>query len=256
MGMPEAEITHAVDVSAHLAAKRESLRCHRSQITDTSFFLEMPDEAFAAGVRHGVVHQEGRRAGSAPRVAVRMTRLYLVRHGRAAAGWDTDPDPGLDEIGRGQAQAVAAPACAARPDAGRHQPAAALPARLRRRSPTRGGRGARSSRPSPRSRRRRVSRWRTGSTGCGARWRGTMERPRRSLRRIPRRGGRRRSRPCAANGGVQPLRRDQRGHRRRRSATIGWSFAASTTARSRSSTSSTGVLQLVESGHEADTLIR
>ncbi len=48
MGMSEAEITHAVDVTAHLAAKRESLRCHRSQITDTSFFLEMPDEAFAA----------------------------------------------------------------------------------------------------------------------------------------------------------------------------------------------------------------
>ena len=37
-----------------------------------------------------------------------MTRLYLVRHGRAAAGWDTDPDPGLDEIGRSQAMAVAA----------------------------------------------------------------------------------------------------------------------------------------------------
>jgi LmbE family N-acetylglucosaminyl deacetylase len=48
MGMPEAEITHAVDVSAHLAAKRASLRAHRSQITDTSFFLEMPDEAFTA----------------------------------------------------------------------------------------------------------------------------------------------------------------------------------------------------------------
>jgi LmbE family N-acetylglucosaminyl deacetylase len=47
MGMPEAEITHAVDVTAHLGAKRRSLRCHRSQITDTSFFLEMPDEAFA-----------------------------------------------------------------------------------------------------------------------------------------------------------------------------------------------------------------
>jgi LmbE family N-acetylglucosaminyl deacetylase len=47
MGMPEAEITHAVDVTAHLGAKRQSLRCHRSQITDTSFFLEMPDEAFA-----------------------------------------------------------------------------------------------------------------------------------------------------------------------------------------------------------------
>lgn len=46
-GMSEADITHAVDVSAHLHAKRESLRSHRSQITDTSFFLEMPDEAFA-----------------------------------------------------------------------------------------------------------------------------------------------------------------------------------------------------------------
>jgi broad specificity phosphatase PhoE len=41
-------------------------------------------------------------------MAVRVTRLYLVRHGRAAAGWDTDPDPGLDEIGVRQASAVAA----------------------------------------------------------------------------------------------------------------------------------------------------
>ena len=37
-----------------------------------------------------------------------MTRLYLVRHGRASAGWDTDPDPGLDEIGARQAKQVAA----------------------------------------------------------------------------------------------------------------------------------------------------
>ena len=36
-----------------------------------------------------------------------MTRVYLVRHGRAAAGWDTDPDPGLDETGRSQARATA-----------------------------------------------------------------------------------------------------------------------------------------------------
>ena len=34
--------------------------------------------------------------------------LHLVRHGRAAAGWDADPDPGLDATGRGQALAVAA----------------------------------------------------------------------------------------------------------------------------------------------------
>lgn len=36
-----------------------------------------------------------------------MPRLYLVRHGRAAAGWNTDPDPGLDDIGRRQAAATA-----------------------------------------------------------------------------------------------------------------------------------------------------
>lgn len=30
----------------------------------------------------------------------RVARVHLVRHGRAAAGWDTDPDPGLDDVGR------------------------------------------------------------------------------------------------------------------------------------------------------------
>ena len=48
MGMTEDELTHAVDVSAHLGQKRDSMRCHRSQITDTSFFLEMPEDAFSA----------------------------------------------------------------------------------------------------------------------------------------------------------------------------------------------------------------
>lgn len=36
-----------------------------------------------------------------------MPTLYLVRHGRAAAGWDSDPDPGLDETGHAQAQRLA-----------------------------------------------------------------------------------------------------------------------------------------------------
>jgi broad specificity phosphatase PhoE len=35
-------------------------------------------------------------------------RLYLVRHGRAAAGWDDDPDPPLDELGRTQATGLIA----------------------------------------------------------------------------------------------------------------------------------------------------
>ena len=47
-GMPEADITWEVDVSEHVAAKRAAIACHRSQITDQSFFLEMPDDAFAA----------------------------------------------------------------------------------------------------------------------------------------------------------------------------------------------------------------
>jgi broad specificity phosphatase PhoE len=36
-----------------------------------------------------------------------MALVQLVRHGRAAAGWDTDPDPGLDSLGQSQAEALA-----------------------------------------------------------------------------------------------------------------------------------------------------
>lgn len=36
-----------------------------------------------------------------------MTTLILLRHGRAAAGWDTAMDPPLDELGRAQADNAA-----------------------------------------------------------------------------------------------------------------------------------------------------
>lgn len=36
-----------------------------------------------------------------------MARLYLVRHGRAAAGWDHSADPDLDDVGRDQAAGLA-----------------------------------------------------------------------------------------------------------------------------------------------------
>lgn len=36
-----------------------------------------------------------------------MARVYMVRHGRAAAGWNVDPDPALDDLGRAQALAAA-----------------------------------------------------------------------------------------------------------------------------------------------------
>ncbi|MBL6954134.1 MAG: histidine phosphatase family protein [Alphaproteobacteria bacterium] len=37
-----------------------------------------------------------------------MAKLYLVRHGQAAASWGEDPDPGLNDLGHGQAAAMAA----------------------------------------------------------------------------------------------------------------------------------------------------
>jgi LmbE family N-acetylglucosaminyl deacetylase len=54
------ELTLAVDVSGYVRQKRAALFCHRSQITDTSFFLQMPEEVFAVAfgtewyIEHGV----------------------------------------------------------------------------------------------------------------------------------------------------------------------------------------------------------
>jgi LmbE family N-acetylglucosaminyl deacetylase len=48
LGVDESELTTCVDVSAWLEVKRASMRAHASQISETSFFLAMPDEAFAS----------------------------------------------------------------------------------------------------------------------------------------------------------------------------------------------------------------
>lgn len=59
-GRPESVITTTVDVSDFIGAKRASMAVHASQIPADSFFLKMPDEAFAAAfglewfIRHGV----------------------------------------------------------------------------------------------------------------------------------------------------------------------------------------------------------
>jgi LmbE family N-acetylglucosaminyl deacetylase len=45
-GMAESDLTTAVDVSAFVSNKRAAMRAHASQITDGSFFLEMPEEMF------------------------------------------------------------------------------------------------------------------------------------------------------------------------------------------------------------------
>jgi len=48
MGLPEELLTTAVDVSTHLAVKRRAMAAHASQIAENSFFLGMPEAAFAA----------------------------------------------------------------------------------------------------------------------------------------------------------------------------------------------------------------
>lgn len=47
LGLPEDQITHALDVRDLIDVKRAAMRAHRSQIADTSFFLQMPDDVFA-----------------------------------------------------------------------------------------------------------------------------------------------------------------------------------------------------------------
>jgi len=36
-----------------------------------------------------------------------MAKIFMIRHGRAAAGFSQDPDPGLDRLGQQQARAAA-----------------------------------------------------------------------------------------------------------------------------------------------------
>ncbi|NNE11701.1 MAG: GlcNAc-PI de-N-acetylase [Ilumatobacter sp.] len=47
MGTPEAEITLGVDVSDFIDRKRQAIAAHRSQVDESSFFLQMPAEQFA-----------------------------------------------------------------------------------------------------------------------------------------------------------------------------------------------------------------
>jgi LmbE family N-acetylglucosaminyl deacetylase len=59
-GSPSTAITTAVDVSDQLSAKRAAMRAHESQIGESSFFLALPEDAFAASfgtewfIRRGV----------------------------------------------------------------------------------------------------------------------------------------------------------------------------------------------------------
>ncbi|WP_026423031.1 PIG-L family deacetylase [Actinokineospora inagensis] len=47
IGKPAVELTARVDVTAYAGAKRAAMRAHASQIAEDSFFLALPDPAFA-----------------------------------------------------------------------------------------------------------------------------------------------------------------------------------------------------------------
>jgi LmbE family N-acetylglucosaminyl deacetylase len=73
IGVAEAEITTAVDVSAFIDQKRASMRAHASQISEQSFFLLMPDDVFtgAFGTEWFVHH------GAAPRTPEEWERSII-----------------------------------------------------------------------------------------------------------------------------------------------------------------------------------
>jgi LmbE family N-acetylglucosaminyl deacetylase len=51
-GRPESMITTTVDVRDFVTQKRASMAAHASQISETSFFLAMPDEQFEQAFGH------------------------------------------------------------------------------------------------------------------------------------------------------------------------------------------------------------
>jgi LmbE family N-acetylglucosaminyl deacetylase len=65
LGVPEAQITHGVDVRRWIDRKRASMRAHASQIGEQSFFLQMPEDAFreAFGVEWFIEHGQTRAPG-------------------------------------------------------------------------------------------------------------------------------------------------------------------------------------------------
>jgi LmbE family N-acetylglucosaminyl deacetylase len=61
--MPEAELTTRVDVMAYVEQKRASIANHASQVSDSSFFLQMPMEQFASAFGTEWYIRVGARAG-------------------------------------------------------------------------------------------------------------------------------------------------------------------------------------------------
>lgn len=66
MGTPEAELTMVVDVVPFVLAKRAAIAAHRSQVTDSSFFVQMPAEMFELAFGREWFVEHGRPGGLQP----------------------------------------------------------------------------------------------------------------------------------------------------------------------------------------------
>jgi len=85
MGEPSERITTEVDVTPWVGTKRAAMRAHASQIPEDSFFLSMPDPAFAAAFgQEWFIRVRPEPAGLGD--GTREPRLVLDRSGRALGG--------------------------------------------------------------------------------------------------------------------------------------------------------------------------
>jgi LmbE family N-acetylglucosaminyl deacetylase len=66
MGLPASELTMVVDVASFTQQKRAAIAAHRSQVTDSSFFLQMPDEMFAMAFGREWFREHGAEPGLRP----------------------------------------------------------------------------------------------------------------------------------------------------------------------------------------------
>jgi LmbE family N-acetylglucosaminyl deacetylase len=64
-GVRASEVTTRIDVSGQVMAKREAMRCHRSQIAEDTFWLTMPDEQFQVAFSEEALIHRGVPAGTA-----------------------------------------------------------------------------------------------------------------------------------------------------------------------------------------------
>ena len=219
-GMPEAEITLAVDVDAYVGRKRAAIcrppqpgHRHRDSSWRCPRRSSGPPSAPSGSSSRASRAPALDRAGSSPDRRPPVPRPPRPRRRRLGRRSRPSPRRRRPRAGRRGGRAAGRDARPARP--GRRQPAAALPADRRAHRRAMGRRRGRSSRWWPRSRRPRASRWGSGWRGCARRWPAGGATSARATSTSATRSWPDSLAATGAGGRRQPLRRHQRGDRGR-----------------------------------------